>query len=101
MRRRRCRPAARASRGRSNPGRPGWPAPVPEELLSELARPPLRDLKIEFRGLRTARAAETNQIAPELQVADSLQLAIPKAGFGKDYLFTASLIPQTRAATST
>ena len=48
-----------------------------------------------------ARAAETNQIAPELQVADSFQLAIPKAGFGKDYLFTASLIPQTRAATST
>ena len=28
-------------------------------------------------------------------------LAIPRAGFGKDYLFTASLIPQARAATST
>jgi len=52
-------------------------------------------------GPRTARAGETNQIAPELQVADGFQLAIPKAGFGRDYLFTASLIPQTRAATST
>ena len=52
-------------------------------------------------GPPAARAEETNQIAPELQVADGFQLAIPKAGFGKDYLFTASLIPQTRAATST
>jgi Met-zincin len=52
-------------------------------------------------------AADTNQaagraeIAPELRVADRSLLAIPKAGFGKDYLFTASLIPQARAATST
>ena len=41
-------------------------------------------------------AADTNQaagraeIAPELRVADRSLLAIPKAGFGKDYLFTAS-----------
>ncbi|MGA2867449.1 MAG: zinc-dependent metalloprotease [Verrucomicrobiota bacterium] len=51
-----------------------------------------------------AAAAATNPpvaIAPELQVADRLLLAIPRAGFGKDYLFTASLIPQARAATST
>ena len=33
-------------------------------------------------------------------MAEPLLLAIPKAGFGKDYLFTASLIPQARAATS-
>jgi hypothetical protein len=52
-------------------------------------------------GLRAAGAEETNKIAPELQVVDGYQLAIPKAGFGQDYLFTASLIPQTRAATST
>ncbi|MGD0413110.1 MAG: zinc-dependent metalloprotease [Verrucomicrobiota bacterium] len=52
-------------------------------------------------GPPTARAEETNQIAPELQVAEDSQLAIPKAGFGKDYLFAASLIPQMRAATST
>jgi hypothetical protein len=52
-------------------------------------------------GPPPARAAETNQVGPELQVADAFQLAIPKAGFGMDYLFTASLIPQMRAATST
>jgi len=52
-------------------------------------------------SLRSAAAEETNKIAPELQVADGFQLAIPKSGFGLDYLFTASLIPQTRAATST
>ncbi len=47
--------------------------------------------------------AKTNSapIAPELKVADKFLLAIPKSGFGKDYLFTASLIPQERAATST
>ena len=56
----------------------------------------------------TAATNETNRepaastaLAPELQVADNFLLAIPKAGFGKDYLFTASLIPQARAATST
>src|SRR5215470_4028332 len=39
--------------------------------------------------------------APELRVADRFLLAIPKDGFGKDYLFSASLIPQAQAATST
>jgi len=38
--------------------------------------------------------------APPLQVADQFLLAIPKSGFGKDYLFSASLIPQGQAATS-
>jgi hypothetical protein len=52
-------------------------------------------------ALASPAAEETNKIAPELQVADGFQLAIPKAGFGQDYMFTASLIPQTRAATST
>ncbi len=43
----------------------------------------------------------SGELAPELRVADRYLLAIPKSGFGKDYLFTASLIPQARAATST
>jgi hypothetical protein len=38
--------------------------------------------------------------APELQVADQYFLAIPRAGFGKEYQFTASAIPQELAATS-
>ncbi len=46
-------------------------------------------------------AAETNfTVAQELQVADQFFLAIPKAGFGKDYLFSASLIPQGNSPTS-
>jgi hypothetical protein len=57
-------------------------------------------------ALGDSRAGETNspaiasERAPDLRVADPLLLAIPKAGFGKDYLFTASLIPQAGAATS-
>ena len=50
---------------------------------------------------QTNRVANGSEIAPELRVADKFFLAIPKAGFGKDYLFTASLIPQAQAATST
>ncbi len=38
--------------------------------------------------------------APPLAVADQYLLAIPQAGFGQDYLFTASMIPQEQAATS-
>jgi hypothetical protein len=49
----------------------------------------------------TNSSSATAGLAPELKVADNFLLAIPKAGFGKDYLFTASLIPQARAATST
>jgi hypothetical protein len=46
-------------------------------------------------------AASAAAIAPELEVADQFFLAIPKAGFGKEYQFTASSIPQEMAATST
>src|SRR5262249_46228767 len=46
-------------------------------------------------------SASTTTLATELKVADRFLLAIPKSGFGKDYLFTASLIPQAQAATST
>ncbi|HLH53776.1 MAG TPA: hypothetical protein VKY92_09190, partial [Verrucomicrobiae bacterium] len=49
----------------------------------------------------TNRPPASTSIAPELKVADNFLLAIPKTGFGKDYLFSASLIPQARAATST
>lgn len=41
------------------------------------------------------------EVAPELQAADQLMVAIPRKGFGKEYLFTASVIPQAHAATST
>jgi hypothetical protein len=44
--------------------------------------------------------ADETPVAPDLQVADQFLLAIPKSGFDKDYLFTASLIPQEIAATS-
>jgi len=44
---------------------------------------------------------KTVAIAPPLEVAEGMLLAIPRAGFGKDYQFTASIIPQQRAATST
>lgn len=39
-------------------------------------------------------------VAPELQVADQFYVAIPKDGFGKDYLFSASMIPQALSPTS-
>jgi hypothetical protein len=45
-------------------------------------------------------ADKTVLVAPELQVADQFFLAIPKTGFGKDYLFSASLIPQGQSPTS-
>ncbi|MEI6391385.1 MAG: hypothetical protein WCT12_09780 [Verrucomicrobiota bacterium] len=46
------------------------------------------------------RPKPSADLAPELQVAEGLLLAIPKSAFGKDYLFSASLIPQAPAATS-
>src|SRR5271157_5437914 len=48
-----------------------------------------------------AKPAPAAPVAPALEVADGLMLAIPKAGLGKDYQFTASVIPQQWAATST
>jgi len=38
--------------------------------------------------------------APQLQVADQFYLAIPKDGLGRDYLFSASMIPQGLSPTS-
>jgi hypothetical protein len=45
-------------------------------------------------------AAGDAPVAPQLQVADQFLLAIPKSGFGKDYLFSASMIPQGESPTS-
>jgi hypothetical protein len=45
-------------------------------------------------------AAGDAPVAPQLQVADQFLLAIPKNGFGKDYLFSASMIPQGQSPTS-
>lgn len=39
-------------------------------------------------------------VPPPLQVADQFLLAIPKNGFGRDYLFSASMIPQGEEPTS-
>lgn len=50
-----------------------------------------------FAILLTAHGSE---VPPALQPADNLHLAIPKAGMGKDYLMTMSVIPQSGAATS-
>jgi hypothetical protein len=54
-----------------------------------------------FCAAISIHAAEKNSAgALELQVADQFFLAIPKTGFGKDYLFSASLIPQGQSPTS-
>src|SRR5579859_5184262 len=53
-----------------------------------------------FAAAQTPRPPSSADQALELRVADRYLLSIPKASFGKEYLFTASLIPQTRAATS-
>ena len=45
-------------------------------------------------------ADNKSSVAPELQVADQFYLAVPKAGFGQDYLFSASMIPQGNSPTS-
>lgn len=52
-------------------------------------------------SLATAvRAAEKPSVAPPLQVVDQYLVAIPKSAFGKDYLFSASMIPQGQSPTS-
>ncbi len=51
-----------------------------------------------FMLARRADADET--VAPPLQAADQFLLAIPKDGLGKDYLFSASVIPQGAEPTS-
>jgi Met-zincin len=56
---------------------------------------------IFLAGIFSIRAADKDSaITPALQVADQFLLAIPKNGFGKDYLFSASMIPQGQSPTS-
>jgi Met-zincin len=50
--------------------------------------------------LTTVAAAADKAVAPELQVTDQFYLAIPKSGLSKDYLFSASMIPQGNSPTS-
>ncbi len=57
-------------------------------------------LLLNLGGTLAADPNAAPAVAPDLKVADQFLLVIPKAGFGKDYLFTASLIPQAQAATS-
>ncbi|MGO8926180.1 MAG: zinc-dependent metalloprotease [Limisphaerales bacterium] len=56
---------------------------------------------IRWTAAASNEPAGSASIAPALEVADGCLVVIPKAGLGKDYQFTASLIPQERAATST
>jgi hypothetical protein len=48
-----------------------------------------------------AKAADTNEPPPDLETTPDMMMAIPKVGLGKNYQFTASIIPQQMAATST
>jgi len=69
----------------------GWP---PRIVLAA-------SLVIPFLSARAAdKPKPSAAVAPDLQVADRLLLAIPKTGFGKDYLFSASMIPQGNSPTS-
>ncbi|MEJ0091264.1 MAG: zinc-dependent metalloprotease [Limisphaerales bacterium] len=65
-------------------------------------KPHLLALAIIFTTIITSFHADAGDapIAPQLQVADQFLLAIPKNGFGKDYLFSASMIPQGASPTS-
>jgi hypothetical protein len=73
--------------------RPIWFAATFTLMLSPLAFNSL--YAVETKG-----PASSADRAPDLKVAEPLHLAIPKLGLGKDYLFTASLIPQSQVATS-
>lgn len=53
-----------------------------------------------FLALSFSSRAADETVAPQLQVADQFYLAIPNDAFGKDYLFSASMIPQVESPTS-
>ena len=67
-----------------------------------ITNPPAASINTNRQGTSAGvtRPQPPASLAPDLEVAEGLLLAIPKSGFGKDYLFTASLIPQAPAATS-
>ncbi len=68
-------------------------------MVSRVGRSSTVALFLTLALVWRAAAAEPT-VAPELQVADALLLAIPKTGFDKDYLFSASMIPQGTSPTS-
>jgi hypothetical protein len=70
-------------------------------ILAALAAFLFAILPLHRAAAATNETADSAKVGPPLEVADGFLLAIPKAGFGKDYLFSASLIPQAGAATST
>lgn len=70
-------------------------------LLAEISLVILVAMASGVLASSTNTPAVSTERAPDLKVSDRFLLAIPKAGFGKEYLFTASLIPQAQAPTST
>ncbi len=50
--------------------------------------------------LSSVIAADNRTLPPPLKPADNFQLSVPRAGLGRDYLMSMSLIPQSGAATS-
>ena len=75
--------------------------PDPSHRIGRFAVVLLALVLMAIRGFAADTNAPVPAPGPELEVADNFMLAIPKAGFGKEYLFTASVIPQQLAATST
>ena len=67
-------------------------------ILTALA--PATLLAADSPSTSAAPAVAVAPIAPQLQVADQFYLAIPKDGLGRDYLFSASMIPQGQSPTS-
>lgn len=51
-------------------------------------------------GLGSAGAADDRTAPPPLKPADNFQVSVPRAGLGREYLMSMSLIPQSGAATS-
>ena len=68
--------------------------------LSQIMRRSWLALMLLGVAVSLSAAEKTSVVAPELQVSDKFFLTIPKNGFGKDYLFSASLIPQGQSPTS-
>ena len=72
-----------------------------DAIAAALAACLLAIVPFHLAAAAASESADSATVGPPLEVADGFLVAIPKAGFGKDYLFSASLIPQALAATST
>jgi hypothetical protein len=75
-------------------------SPPPKATNTDTNHPPPKPAATDTNHPPT-KAAAAAPIAPPLEVSGDKLLTIPKAGLGKDYQFTASIIPQELAATST